>query len=134
MLHAKHITLTEGKTEATATDTQFRVNKGVIARVWVHFPPGCVGLVKLRIYHQGHPFLPVEEDKYLRGDSYTYEFPVMFEIKQSPEIINIRAWNEDETNKHTIDVTFLIIDKMWIQPVGAYEGVIAALKSIFERR
>ena len=134
MLHAKHITLTKGKTEAQATDTKITVNKGVIARVWVHFPPGCAGLVKVRIYHQRHPFLPVDEGAHIQGDAYTYEFPIMFEIKQPPEIITIRAWNTDAVYDHTIDVSFLIIPKMWIQPVGAYEGIIAALKSIFERR
>ncbi len=134
MLHAKHITLTKGRTEATSTDTEFYVNKGVIARIWVHFPPGCAGLVKLRIYYQGHPFLPVENDAHIRGDAYTYEFPVMFEILQQPMRITIRAWNEDAVYEHTIDVSFLIIPKMWIQPVGAYEGIIAALKSLFVKR
>jgi len=134
MLHAKHITLTANKTEATATNTQFQVNQGVIYRVWIHFPPGCAGLVHTRIYHQGHPFLPVEEDKYLRGDSYTYEFPVMFEIKEPPELITIKAWNTDELYEHTIDVSFLIIPKEWVLPVGSYEGIIAAMKSLFVER
>ena len=134
MLHAKHIDLTHGKTEADATYTQFQVNQGVIYRLWVHFPPGCASLVKVRIYHQGHPFLPVEEDAYIEGDSYTYEFPIMFEITEPPELITIKAWNTDDTYDHSIDVSFLIIPKEWVQPVGAYEGVIAALKSIFVRR
>ena len=134
MLHAKHITLTHGKTEATATDTKFQVNQGVIYKVWIHFPPGCAGLVKVRIYHQGHPFLPVEEDKFIKGDSFTYEFPIMFEIKEPPEFITIRAWNEDDTYDHSIDVSFSIVNKAWIQPVGAYEGIIAALRSLFSGR
>ena len=134
MLHSKHITLTHGKTEATATRTQFLVNRGVIYRVWIMFPPGCAGLVRLRIYHEGHPFLPVDLDAYISGDSYTYEYPVMFEVKEAPEIITIEAWNTDALYDHTIDVQFLIIPKEWVQPVGAYEGIIAALKSLFVRR
>ena len=131
MLHAKHITLTHGATEATLTRTQFGINRGVIYRIWIHFPPGCAGLVKLRIYHQGHPFLPVEEDAYIKGDSYVFEFPIMFEILEPPEQITIDAWNEDDVYDHSIDVSFLIIPKEWIQPVGAYEGIIAALSSLF---
>ena len=133
MLHSKHITLTHGATELTATNTKFIVNQGVIYRVWVVFPPGCAGLVKVRIYHEGHPFLPVDEGAFLRGDAYIYEFPVMHEITDAPELITIKAWNEDDIYDHTIDVLFLIIPKEWVQPVGAYGGIIAALKSIFQR-
>ena len=134
MLHSKHIKLLAGKTEAEATRTQFKANQGVIYRVWVMFPPGCAGLVKLRIYHEGHPFLPVEADAYISGDSYTYEYPIMYEITGHPELITIEAWNTDDTYDHTIDVQFLIIPKEWVQPVGAYEGIVAALKSLFVRR
>ena len=134
MLHAKHISLTHGKTEAEATRIKFIANVGVIARVWIHFPPGCASLVKVRILHNEHPFLPVEADAYMEGDSFTYDLPIMYEIKETPEVITIVAWNTDDTYDHTIDVSFLIVDKMWVQPVGAYEGVIAALKSLFVRR
>ncbi len=133
MLHSKHITLVKDKTEAEATNTQFLVNRGVIYRIWLTFPAGCKGLVKARIYHEGHPFLPVDENAYIRGDNYVFEYPVMYEIKGAPELITIKSWNEDETHDHTIDVQFLIIPKAWVQPVGAYEGIIAALKSLFVR-
>ena len=50
MLYSKHITLTHGKTEAEATKTYIRVNKGMIYYFWISFPPGCHGLVKFRVY------------------------------------------------------------------------------------
>jgi len=133
MLHAKHITLTANKTRADSTTVKFNANVGVIARAWIHFPPGCAGLVKVKIYHSEHPFLPVESDAFIKGDAFTYDIPVMYEIHDTPEVITIEAWNEDEVYNHTIDVSFLIIPKAWVQPVGAYEGVIAALKSIMEK-
>jgi len=134
MLHSKHITLSAGATEATLTKTQFTVNQGVIYRVWLTFPAGCAGLVKVRVLHEGHPFLPVEQDAYIRGDDYVFEYPVFYEITDEPQLITVEAWNEDDTNDHTIDLQMLIIPKQWVVPVGAYEGVIAALKSLFEQR
>ena len=134
MLHSKHITLAANKTEAQATLTRFKVNQGVIFRVWLNFPPGCAGLVRVRMYHEGHPFLPVDKEAYIVGDAYTFVYPVFYEIKQPPENITIEAWNTDEVYQHTIHVQFLIIPKEWVQPVGAYEGVIAALKSLFAQR
>ncbi len=134
MLHSKHITLSAGATEDSLTKTQFDVNKGVISMIWLTFPAGCVGLVKVRLKHQGYPFLPVDIKDNISGDNYVFVYPVMFEIKTQPEDITIEAWNEDALYNHTIDIQVLIIDKEWVQPVGAYEGIIAALKSIFERR
>ena len=130
MLYSKQITLTAGKTEATATRTAFKVNKGVISNVWITFPAGCAGLVKLRIYHEGHPFLPVNQDNYLRGDNYTFQFPVMFEIIEEPMLLTVEAWNEDATYAHTVDIMFLILPKALVLPVGATEGILESLKSL----
>ena len=131
MLHSKHITLTANKTEAQSTKTSFTVNQGVISNVWLTFPPGCAGLVKVRILHDSHPFLPVEKDANIVGDAYTFVYPIFYEIKEPPERITIEAWNTDETYNHTIHVQMLIIDKKWVQPAGSAEGIIAALKSLF---
>ena len=133
MLHSKHITLAANKTEAQATRTRFKVNIGVIYRVWLTFPAGCSGLVNVRMYHQGHPFLPVDKYAYIVGDNYTFVYPVFFEILTQPEEIIIEAWNTDDTYNHTVHVQFLIIPKEWVLPIGAYEGIIAALKSIHKQ-
>jgi len=133
MLYSKQITLTEGKTEATATKRYFKVNKGVISNIWITFPAGCAGLVKMRIYHEGHPFVPVNQDNYIRGDNYTFQFPVMYEITEEPMILTVEAWNEDATYEHTIDILFLILPKGVVLPVGATEGILESLKSLVIR-
>ena len=133
MLYSKQILLTAGKTEATATKKYFKVNKGVISNMWITFPAGCAGLVKMRIYHEGHPFVPVNADNYIRGDNYTFQFPVMFEITEEPMRLTVEAWNEDATYSHTIDVLFLILPKGVVLPTGATEGILESLKSLVIR-
>jgi len=133
MLYSKQITLSADKTEAEATKSYFQVNKGVISNVWITFPAGCAGLVKLRIYHEGHPFLPVNKDNYLRGDNYTFQFPVMYEITEEPMLLTVEAWNEDETYSHTVDILFLILPKALVLPTGATEGILESLKSLVLR-
>ena len=134
MLHSKHVTVSANTTEANATKQSFLVNQGVIFRIWIAFPPGCAGLVNVRILHEGHPFLPDDADAYITADNYTFEYPIMYEITAPPEQITIEVWSDDDTYTHTIHVQFLIIPKEWVQPVGAYEGIIAALRSLFVRR
>lgn len=133
MLYSKQITLSADKTEAEATKKYFKVNKGVISNIWITFPAGCAGLVKMRIYHEGHPFVPVNQDNYIRGDNYTFEIPVMYEITEEPMILTVEAWNEDATYNHTIDILFLILPKGVVLPVGATEGILESLKSLVIR-
>ena len=133
MLYSKQILLTAGKTEATSTKTYFKVNKGVISNMWITFPAGCAGLVKMRIFYEGHPFVPVNQDNYIRGDNYTFQIPVMFEITEEPMRLTVEAWNEDEKYDHTIDVLFLILPKALVLPVGATEGILESLKSLVIR-
>jgi len=118
MLHSKHITFEPGQTEETSLKTRFQVNRGMMHTIWVTYPPGCAGLVKLRLFHEGHPFLPVEKDAFIRGDAITYVYPVMYEIKTAPEQITIEGWNEDDTYSHEIDVQMLIIPKHLAVPGG----------------
>ena len=133
MLYSKQIKVSANTTEATSTKKYFKVNKGVISNMWITFPPGCAGLVKMRIYHEGHPFLPVNQDNYIRGDNYTFRFPVMFEITEEPMRLTVEAWNEDDTYDHTIDILFLILPKSVVLPVGATEGILESLKSLVIR-
>lgn len=134
MFHSKHITYSSGGSAGSPTPNIYKVNKGVLHYIFVNFPPGCRGLVKLRISVNGSPILPVEKDAYINYDSYVLEAPVFIEVKEEPLTVLVEGWNEDDTYDHTIDIGFSIVNKEWIQPVGAYEGVIAALKSIFARR
>lgn len=133
MLYSKQITISADTSEANAEKTYFKVNRGVISKIWVTFPSGCVGLVKMRMYHEGHPFLPVNQDNYIRGNGYTFEFPVMFEITEEPQLLTVEIWNDDDTYDHTIDVLILILPKSAVFPVGATEGILESLKSLVLR-
>lgn len=130
MLYSKQIKLIHGTSSLSPSKTYFKVNKGVISRIWVTFPSGCVGLVKMRMYHEGHPFIPVNQENYIRGNGYTFEFPVMYEIISEPQLITIEAWNEDDTYDHTIDILILILPKSAVYPTGATEGILESLKSL----
>ena len=133
MLYSKQITIAASTTQANSSKSYFKVNKGVISNMWITFPAGCAGLVKLRIYYEGHPFVPVNADNYIRGDNYTFKFPVMFEITEEPMRLTVEAWNDDDTYAHTFDILFLILPKSVVLPVGATEGILESLKSLIIR-
>ena len=133
MLYSRHITTPANTAEASSTKTYMKVHRGWIYSVWVTFPPGCAGLLKMRIYHEGHPFLPVEQNEYLNGDSVSFEFPVYYPITDEPERLTIETWNEDDTYSHAIQVLIMLLPKKFIMPMGSTEGIMESLKSLILR-
>ena len=134
MLYSKHITFTKGQTEATLSRQTFKINQGIIYRAWIIFPAGCLGLVKVRIYHEEHPIMPVNKSDYLKADSYVFEIPLFFEVTDEPYNVTFEGWNEDANNDHTITLMLLVLPKKYVLPVGALEGVMESLKSLVLRR
>jgi len=130
MLYAKHVTFPFGQTEATKTIEHFHISKGWIYRAWLIFPPGCAGLVKVRLLHQGHPIIPINKSDYVKADNYTFELPMYFPVPTEPFRVTFEGWNEDDTFNHTITLMLLVLPKNVILPVGATEGIMESLKSL----
>jgi len=133
MLYAKHVLFPAAQTEATKTISRFNINKGWIYRAWLIFPPGCAGLVKIRVLHQGHPIIPVNKTDYVKADNYTFELPMYYEVPEEPYQITFEGWNEDDIYPHTITLMLLILPKSSILPVGTTEGIMESLKSLIIR-
>lgn len=131
MFYSEYITFPAAQTENTATVRRLRVNRGVITTLWVQFPPGCAALTKVRLYHEGHPFVPVHKEDYIKGDNYTFKIPIMFEIKSSPEQITIEGWNEDDIHDHEIGFYILVLPKWLAYPYFMISKAIEALTRMF---
>jgi len=130
MLFSKQITVSADTSETNAIPTYIKIQTGVVSKVWITFPAGCAGLVKMRVLHGGHPFIPVNADNYLRGDNFTFELPVMYEITDHPTILSVLVWNEDATYSHTVDILILVLPKALVLPTGATEGILESLKTL----
>lgn len=134
MLYSKHITVSAGTTIAASNKTYIKVNRGMIYYIWATVPAGCNNLVHWRIFHQGHPFLPVNRDAYISGNNFTYQFPSFQEIKDNPEILMIECWSPDTSHAHNLSFQILILPKKYIMPVGAMEGIMESLENLIIRR
>jgi len=130
MLYAIHVLFPAARTEATKTPARFNINKGWIYRAWLIFPPGCAGLVKVRVLHQGHPIIPVNKTDYINADNYTFVLPMFYEVPEEPYQITFEGWNEDDVIPHTITLMLLVLPKAFILPVGATEGIMESLSNL----
>lgn len=134
MLYSKHISVPAGRTAALPVQTYIKVNRGMIYYIWVTVPAGCNNLVHWRILHQGHPFLPVNQDAYISGNDFTYQFPSFEEIKENPEILLIECWAPNSSYDHSLSFQILILPKSYIMPIGATEGIMESLENLIIRK
>ncbi len=134
MLFSRHITIPANTSQANSINTKVKVSVGYITKIWVTFPAGCIGLAKLRIYNEGHPFLPDEQNEYISGDNYTFDYPVMFPIKEEPMTLTIQTWNEDTAYQHIVQVQMLVLPGKIALPLEGLGNLVMGLISLFKRK
>lgn len=86
-----------------------RVTHGVLHRVEIEFPAGCVGLVHLTITRFGHQLFPTNPSASFASDDHTITFDDYIEIYTAPYNLRVDAWSEGTTYDHTITVRLGIL-------------------------
>ena len=103
MWATKQITVDKNTTRSTPVEQEMKLSLGTIERVFIFFPPGCLGYVKATLVHYEHQFLPEDPESYIAGDDYVFDLPMNKEIKDHPSV-KVVAWNEATYYDHTITV------------------------------
>ncbi len=124
MWATKQITVTKNTTRNTAVEQEMKLSLGVIERVFIFFPPGPMGYVKVTLVHYEHQFLPEDPEAYITGDDYVFDLPMNKEIKDHPSV-KVVAWNTATTYDHEITVGVFLREKA----LGA--RISQAVKSVF---
>ncbi len=133
MQYTAELTLPKGKNRQTQTSTKLKAVHGVIHRIDIVFPSGCAALVNVQIFVGGHPIAPSTEGQTYKGDNEVISFPEFEELRAALNTITISGWNEDEVYDHTILVRIYVLPRWALLPIGAVEGMVRSLKSLFER-
>lgn len=105
------ITVTKGTTRDSPVETVAEVPLGIIERVIIFFPPGCLGYVKATLWIYEHQFLPENPDGYITGDDYVFDMPMDKEIRDRAEVVKVVAWNTAVTYDHTITVGIFVRER-----------------------
>lgn len=120
----KDITVTKGTSRDNPVETLVKLTPGTIERMFVFFPPGCLGYVKVALYEGGHQFMPEDVEGHITGDDYVFDMVHNKELKAPPAHITVRAWNTATTYDHTITVGIFVRE-------GLVTRVSQAVKSVF---
>jgi len=131
MFYEERLTIPANTPEDNPTTKYLEISPGVIHRVQVVFPTGCVGLVHVQVWYEEHQLYPSNPGGSFTGDGVLIEFRDFFEITQKPYRLKLVGWNLDDTYQHTPIIRIGILPKKYLLPIGAVEGVIRAIRSIF---
>lgn len=113
---------------APASETM-KLTTGIIHRVEIQFPSGCLGAVHVYLEHEGHQFLPSNPDGSFASDGYTIPIDEHYEIKSGLTDMWVRGWSDAEDYDHTITVRVGILP---LETVSPFVGIIGALRKFLK--
>ncbi len=94
-------------TPATApVEQEVQLPPGIIHRVHVQFPGGCVGLVHTRVMRGAHQVWPTNPAGDLSSDGRVIEWDDDYELDAAPFALTLQVWNLDDFFNHTVTWRF----------------------------
>jgi len=104
MFRYKQIWIPPSTLETAPVTRTIQLRKGKITRWWVGFPDGCADLVHVAVYLYETRLIPRDEKESLFWNNYIFEIPDSYELDEEPYEIEVRAWNEDDSNNQYVVV------------------------------
>lgn len=133
MFYVEDIITSADTSKSVAVTTSSKFWAGVIHKIEVMFPPGCAGLLHVRIFHQGHQVYPSDEDQSFAGDDETVSFNDYYELQPGANTLKIETWNEDDTYSHTVHVRVGVLPAGLVNPRMQFTAIAGSLRTLLRR-
>lgn len=109
MFYEYDVTSPAGTTSVAPSEVTARLNKGVITRVAVHFPPGCAGRVRTAADRFEGQVWPSNPDVGFKGDDDIIAWQESYRLDDEPLFFTLRAWSPDARFSHTVTWRFELL-------------------------
>ena len=100
-----------GRAEDNPVELKMHLTHGVITRVEVEFPAGCVYQLSAVILHRRFQLYPVNRDGKFCSDDHTIAFDDYFEMFDTPYELTAIGWAPDTTYPHTVWIRITILPR-----------------------
>jgi hypothetical protein len=141
MIRGKRVTFSAGGSASAPELTVWKLTEGMIYQVEVSFPPGCTGLVSVKISDHAGQLYPYDAGEWFSGDGETISFQETAIVNVPPHELVIAGYNEDEKYDHTVSFRIGFVTKdlyiaRFLPSVGAEQiaGVLRQLSAESEAR
>lgn len=84
---------------------------GVITKLDIKFPPGCHGLVKVRIFRSRFQLVPLSKDEWITGDGESVPTEGFYDLSVTPSELEFVGCSPGTTYDHTVTVRIQILPK-----------------------
>ena len=111
MFFLKNLTVPAGTPVSLAVRDKIEITGGWIKEIEIGFPPGCLGLVGVRVLRFEQQLVPLTPGEWLKWDDTMVKIPLDFPIDSEPFELNIDAYNEDDTYAHTIQIGVHVMEE-----------------------
>jgi len=98
------ITVPADTSEDNPLEKDLILTEGVIDRVDVKFPPGCHGLVKVRLLRYGSQLIPLTRGEWVTGDGETVPTEGYYELLEEPYTLRFVGCSPGTQYEHTVTV------------------------------
>ena len=129
MFWAWDVKILAGTTEASPKLQILKLSKGVITGIWIKFPRGCHGMVKVRILRYEHMLVPLGRDQWVTGDNETIPTESYYELFEAPAQLKFVGCSPGTTYDHTVTVRISVLPRA----VASMIPVIELLTRLLQR-
>jgi hypothetical protein len=130
MFYAWDITIPAGTSEADPVVQTLKLTKGVITRVDVKFPPGCHGVVKVRLLRSEFQLVPLSSGEWVTGDGEIVQTEPYYELVEVPAELKFIGCSPAATYPHTVTVRVSIVPEEIGDPLQVLRGFVDVLKRL----
>jgi len=104
MIYTANITIPAQTVSTQTICERIVITSGLVYKVELQFPPGCLGLAHVYIKDGGYQVWPSTPGTDFACDDYTINFEDSFLKQTEPYELQIYGYNDDETYDHTIQI------------------------------
>jgi len=130
MFYAWDITVTAGTAEASPKTQILKLSKGVITRIVVKFPPGCHGLVKVRILRSEFQLVPLSRGEWVTGDGEAVVTEGYYELEETPAELKFVGCAPTTLYNHVVTVRVSVDPPEIAAPQQVLRDFVSILKRL----
>jgi len=125
MLYQVSLTIPANTPADRPAITTIEIEEPYLQKIGVHFPAGCVGMVKAVIFYGNLQLWPAKEGEWVSGDDITIWDTPYIRLPEKPTKLICKGCSPGTTYDHRITFYFIALPKeyvVWMKALGRLVG------------
>jgi len=129
-LYHADVTVPANTPQSSPVTQDLEIDDEVITKIEVLFPLGCNGLVYVAIFYGPYQLWPRPDGAWEHSGGETVSSRMYWEVPERPCKLTIKAWSQDDTYDHTIQVRIEALPKKIAAPHTIFDKLVSLLRRI----